>query len=152
MALASAENQKLRAGLERALARNEFEVYYQPLVSFQNGELDGFEALIRWRSKELGFIMPVDFIPIAEETGLIVPIGEWILRQACREIGLLEQQLGRDFILSVNLSPRQMQQADLSAARHAGSRRGHPITPSVGTRNYREPSHERLWGRPKYPY
>ena len=110
MARASEEHQRLRAGLEQALKRDEFEAHYQPLVCFETGELQGFEALLRWRSKELGLIMPTDFIPIAEETGMIVEIGEWILRQACREIGLLERRLGRSFMLAVNLSPRQMQQ------------------------------------------
>ena len=113
MASATEENQRLRNGLERALERNELEAYYQPLVSFETGELEGFEALLRWRSNELGLIMPVVFIPIAEETGLIVPIGEWVLREACREIAELEQKMGRSFMLAVNLSPRQMQQQGL---------------------------------------
>lgn len=105
--------QRLRSGLEKALAANEFEVHYQPLVDFQTRELTGFEALLRWRSQELGLVMPTDFIPVAEESGLIVPIGEWVLRQACYEIGLLEAQLGRRFLLAVNISPRQMQQFGL---------------------------------------
>ena len=116
MAIASTEHQKLRAELERALTRKEFEIVYQPLVSFANGELDGFEALLRWRSNELGLVMPGDFISLAEETGLIIPIGEWVLRQACREIAVLEQELGRSLVLAVNLSPRQMQHAGLTAA------------------------------------
>jgi diguanylate cyclase (GGDEF)-like protein len=114
MARATEQHQLLRSGLEQALKLNEFEAHYQPLVNFQTGELEGFEALLRWRSKELGLIMPGDFIPIAEDTGLIVPIGEWILREACREIRLLECQLGRSFLLAVNLSPRQMQQPGLT--------------------------------------
>lgn len=115
MASATEEHQRLRSGLEQALQRNELEAYYQPLVSFETGELEGFEALLRWRSKELGLIMPMVFIPIAEETGLIVPIGEWILREACREIGELEKKMGRSFMLAVNLSPRQLQQQGLTA-------------------------------------
>jgi diguanylate cyclase (GGDEF)-like protein len=105
--------QRLRSGLERALAADEFEIHYQPLVDFKTRELTGFEALLRWRSPELGMVMPADFIPIAEESGLIVSIGEWVLRQACQEIGMLEAQLGRRFLLAVNLSPRQIQQFGL---------------------------------------
>jgi EAL domain-containing protein (putative c-di-GMP-specific phosphodiesterase class I) len=110
MARFAEENLQLRSGLHRALPSKELEVHYQPLVNFQTGELTGFEALVRWRSREMGMIMPGDFIPVAEQTGLIVPIGEWVLREACRQIGLLEQELGRTFMLSVNLSPRQIQQ------------------------------------------
>lgn len=99
----------LRAALERALHNDEMEVYYQPTVDLKTGELCGFEALMRWRRDDMGVVLPADFIPLAEETGLILPLGEWILRQACREIGQLEKQLGRSFLLAVNLSPRQIQ-------------------------------------------
>jgi EAL domain-containing protein (putative c-di-GMP-specific phosphodiesterase class I) len=115
MARVAEANLRLRAGLHQALPAQELELHYQPIVNCQTGELSGFEALLRWRSKDMGVIMPSDFIPVAEQTGMIVPIGEWVLREACREIGLLEDQLGRSFLLSVNLSPRQIQQHDLPA-------------------------------------
>ncbi len=110
MARVAEANLRLRAGLHQALPAQELELHYQPIVDCQSGELSGFEALLRWRSKDMGVIMPSDFIPVAEQTGMIVPIGEWVLREACREIGLLEEQMGRSFLLSVNLSPRQIQQ------------------------------------------
>lgn len=99
----------LHAGLEHALQNGEMEVHYQPMVDLKTGELCGFEALMRWCSKEMGVMLPADFIPLAEETGLIIPLGEWILRQACQEIGCLERQLNRSFLLSVNISPKQIQ-------------------------------------------
>jgi EAL domain-containing protein (putative c-di-GMP-specific phosphodiesterase class I) len=73
----------------------------------------GFEALLRWKSKTLGFVMPGEFIPLAEESGMIVPIGAWVIGEACRQIGHLERQLGRQFELSINLSPRQLLQSEL---------------------------------------
>jgi diguanylate cyclase (GGDEF)-like protein len=114
MASASGEKLRLLAGLAHALERNEFELHYQPMVNFETGRLIGFEALLRWRSQALGFMAPDKFIGIAEESGLIVPIGEWVIREACREIGALERELNQTFILSVNLSPLQFQQQGLA--------------------------------------
>jgi diguanylate cyclase (GGDEF)-like protein len=112
--IGSSQNQmQLQAALRHALEREEFELHYQPIVECETGELRGFEALLRWRHKELGLIMPGDFIDLAEESGLIVPIGEWVMREACRQIGLLERQLDRRFNLSVNLSPIQFLQENL---------------------------------------
>lgn len=115
MARATSEKLRLQAGLAQALEQNELELHYQPLVSFETGRLTGFEALLRWRSKTMGLLPPDAFIPIAEESGLIVPIGEWVLREACREVGALEREMGQSFMLAVNLSPLQFKQLDLAA-------------------------------------
>ncbi len=101
--------------LRRALDREEFCVYYQPIVSLDNGQLAGFEALIRWQHPERGFINPADFIPLAEDTGLIVPIGQWILKRACQQLARWQWQspANRHLFMSVNLSSKQISQPDL---------------------------------------
>ena len=103
--------------LRRALDREEFRVYYQPIVSLENGNLAGFEALIRWQHPERGFVNPSDFIPLAEDTGLIVPIGLWILRKACQQLCQWQWQsaANRNLFMSVNLSSKQVSQPDLVA-------------------------------------
>jgi diguanylate cyclase (GGDEF)-like protein len=100
--------------LRRALEREEFRVYYQPIVALENGQLAGFEALVRWQHPERGFINPGDFIPLAEDTGLIVPLGQWILQQACQQICKWQWQspANRLLFMSVNVSGKQVGQAD----------------------------------------
>ncbi|RWZ51336.1 bifunctional diguanylate cyclase/phosphodiesterase [Halobacillus fulvus] len=99
--------------LHKALDREEFFLQYQPLVDVHTGKLNGVEALIRWKNSELGIVSPADFIPLAEETGLIVPIGEWVLRTACRQ-NVKWQEAGMEpIVMSVNLSTRQFYHADL---------------------------------------
>ena len=93
--------------LRRALSRGELRVVYQPIVSVPTGAIAGFEALLRWRSAELGDVSPADFIPIAERTALIVPIGRFVLAEAVRQLALWRQH-GHDISLSVNLSPGQL--------------------------------------------
>jgi diguanylate cyclase (GGDEF)-like protein len=95
--------------LRRALAAGEFEVYYQPLVRLSDGAITGYEALLRWQHPERGFISPAEFIPIAEEIGLIVPIGEWVLRQACAQAS----KWPHDVKIAVNLSAVQLRNRDL---------------------------------------
>ncbi|TCS37963.1 PAS domain S-box-containing protein/diguanylate cyclase (GGDEF)-like protein [Paucimonas lemoignei] len=97
----------MEARLRRALERDEFLLHYQPQVDLASGNVTGTEALIRWRDPELGLMSPLRFIPIAEETGLIVPIGQWVLEQACRQNKALHDAGFADLTVSVNLSPRQ---------------------------------------------
>ena len=113
MARAGADKLEFAVALNHALDRNEFELNYQPLVDIVTGEVSGLEALLRWRSGKLGLVMPDNFIPLAEETGLIATIGEWVLHESCRQVSLLEKKLGRSLLLAVNISPRQIQQGNL---------------------------------------
>ncbi len=95
--------------LRKALAAGEFEVYYQPLVTLETGAISGFEALLRWHHPLRGMVAPAKFIPVAEETGLIVPIGEWVLHQACAEAAAWPDGLK----VAVNLSPIQFKKGNL---------------------------------------
>lgn len=95
--------------LRRALERNEFMLHYQPQVDLQSGQITGVEALVRWMHPDLGIISPAEFIPVAEDTGLIVPIGEWVLREACRDTKEWHDE-GFELRVAVNLSGRQLKE------------------------------------------
>ena len=97
-------------GLKQAIDNKELILYYQPQIDSQNGIMRGVEALVRWRHPQKGLISPADFIPIAENTGLIVPIGEWILRTACKQIKAWEDQGYSNITMAINLSSRQFQE------------------------------------------
>lgn len=103
----------LEGNLRRALERSEFEVYYQPQLDMSTGQIVGMEALVRWRHPELGLISPIEFIPLAEDIGLIIPLGEWVLRTACAQSKSWQDEGLGPVSLSVNLSARQFQQANL---------------------------------------
>ena len=105
----------VRSGLHRALERGEFQLYYQPQVGLECGRVIGAEALIRWNHPERGLVSPAEFIPVAEECGLIVPMGDWVLREACRQAALWQAQ-GHHLTVAVNLSALQFRRGDLEQA------------------------------------
>ncbi len=109
------EHLALESALHRALERSEFELYYQPLYEAGQCRMVAAEALLRWRHPDLGLVPPADFIPLAEETGLILPIGTWVLRDACRQLALWQQQGHEALHVSVNISARQFHQPDFIA-------------------------------------
>ncbi|HWY23615.1 MAG TPA: EAL domain-containing protein, partial [Nevskia sp.] len=114
-AMLAETREKLALGfaLRRAMEQHELRIHYQPQVSMKSGRVIGMEALLRWRHPELGDISPNRFIAIAEETGQILSLGEWVLRSACRDCAQLQRNTGRPLTLAVNVSPRQFRQPDL---------------------------------------
>jgi len=108
---------QLETDLRWAIEREEFQLYYQPIVDLNSGHIGGFEALIRWQHPTRGLVSPLDFIPIAEETGWIVPIGRWVLDEACRQLAQWHREMLGEAALSmsVNLSAKQFSQPDLIA-------------------------------------
>lgn len=103
----------LENDLRHALSRDQLELYYQPQLDLQSNCIVGFEALLRWNHPERGLVSPLEFIPLAEETGLIVSMGEWILRSACRQIRTWNEEHGRQLRVAVNISARQFHHYDL---------------------------------------
>jgi diguanylate cyclase (GGDEF)-like protein len=100
--------------LRRALEKDELLLHYQPQVDLSTGRINGLEALLRWQSAELGLVSPVRFIPVAEDTGLIVPIGEWVLQTACRQCKAWQDAGFSSLAIAVNLSARQFENKDLA--------------------------------------
>jgi diguanylate cyclase (GGDEF)-like protein/PAS domain S-box-containing protein len=109
------EQLQLENDLRRAVERQEFAVHYQPIVSLESGQVRGFEALVRWQHPQRGLVSPAEFVPLAEETGLIIPLGMMVLREACRQTASWQQQFPAEppFTISVNLSAKQLKQLDL---------------------------------------
>lgn len=108
---------RVETELKQALVRQEFYLNYQPLVDLATGQIAGFEALVRWQHPDRGIVSPGEFIPVAEETGLIIPMGQWIFAEACRQAQVWRQQFPRPhtdpLIMSINLSAQQFNQPDL---------------------------------------
>ncbi len=106
---------QLETDLRRAVERSEFEIHYQPIISLSCGKIDAFEALLRWRHPRRGLLCPDSFVPVAEDTGLIVPIGWWVLHEACSQLADWQSRPwgGEHLAVTVNLSGRQFMQGDL---------------------------------------
>lgn len=107
---------QLEIDLRGAINRQEFQLHYQPFIDLETGKIAGFEALLRWQHPQRGFVHPVEFIPLAEETDLIIPIGAWVIEEACRQLKIWQNQFPSSdpLVVSVNLSSKQFAQpADL---------------------------------------
>ena len=115
MHLLAQEKLQLETDLRLAIKREEFVLYYQPIFSFQTNSIKGFEALVRWNHPQKGLLSPIHFIPIAEETGLIIPLGMWVLKEACRQLKVWHQQklTPQKPTMNVNLSTQQFTQVNL---------------------------------------
>ena len=114
MTAASVERLALETGLREALERGEFLLHYQPQVDLKSGRITGVEALVRWRHPERGLVPPATFIPLAEETGLIVPIGVWVLHEACHQARAWQKEKPEAIRVAINLSPQQFREPGLS--------------------------------------
>jgi diguanylate cyclase (GGDEF)-like protein/PAS domain S-box-containing protein len=117
MAMARLE---METQLRHSLEHSEFTLYYQPIISIKDNRIVGFESLLRWLHPSMGSVAPDDFVPVAEETGLIVPIGEWVLRESCRQMRAWQEKFPalRPLTINVNMSARQFTQPDLPEAIH----------------------------------
>ncbi|MFY8063323.1 MAG: putative bifunctional diguanylate cyclase/phosphodiesterase, partial [Usitatibacteraceae bacterium] len=102
------ERLQIETALRLALRRNELLLYYQPRVGFQTGEVTGVEALVRWQHPKLGLLTPEGFMSVAEDSGLVVPLGEWVIAEAFRQVALWQKKSGRNLAVAVNLSMGQM--------------------------------------------
>ncbi|MGN7398651.1 sensor domain-containing protein [Cytobacillus praedii] len=106
---------ELETFLRKAIDRNELTLYYQPQIDLKTMKITSYEALLRWNNRELGFISPAEFIPLAEDTGLIIPIGTWVIETVCKQIKDWSDQGNKEFKIAINISPKQFQQHSLVA-------------------------------------
>ena len=112
LATENLENLAIEQALHEAYRNDKLEVFYQPQLNVENGEVVGFEALLRWHDEQRGMISPAQFIPMAETTGFITTLGEWVLRQACADVRQLRIKQSVDYRVAVNVSPRQFEHAN----------------------------------------
>jgi EAL domain-containing protein (putative c-di-GMP-specific phosphodiesterase class I) len=105
---------RLEQRLRQAIADDALQLHYQPQIAVVDGRITGVEALVRWHDAEYGWVSPTDFVPVAEDSGLIKSLGEWVLHTACRQRAAWRGLVAEDFRLAINLSPRQLEFADLA--------------------------------------
>ena len=124
MFAAALERHELKADLQRAVEQGDFVVHYQPIIELDSGQLTGFEALVRWNRLAHGLVEPVEFIPLAEDTGMILAIGQYVLEEACRQASDWQRRrpYGTPLTVNVNLSARQLQQPTFVGEVAAGAR------------------------------
>ena len=112
----AADRVTVRDGLALALERDELVVHYQPIASLEDGHVIGAEALVRWDHPDRGCLLPGEFLDVAEESGLIVPLGDWVLKRACRDVARWRQTIGPDLLVTVNASARQLRDETLASS------------------------------------
>ncbi len=137
--------------LRGAVKKDEFVLHYQPQLDVRDGRVIGLEALIRWNDSVQGFCSPADFIPVLEETGLILPVGEWVLRKACTQARAWQYAGLENLRISVNLSPKQFRQEHLSRRVETISERDRPRSRQARARAHGERSHGRSETQRKDP-
>ena len=133
------DRRQIEMDLREAIERNELELHYQPIIDLRRNVITGFEALARWRHPVKGMVPPALFIPVAEDSGLILPLGEWALREACRKAA----QWPDDLQIAVNLSPVQFSAPNLFDMIEQIARRNRPGAASARARNHRTHFHGR---------
>lgn len=109
----ASKRHSLENALRHAIETEAFELFYQPQIDFKTNQIIGVEALLRWQREPGVYLSPIEFIPVAEESGLIVPIGEWVINTACKQAAIFTSELGRPIRMAVNISPRQFKQKNL---------------------------------------
>ena len=128
---------ELEMDLRKALINNEFELHYQPLINLETRDISAFEALLRWNHPTRGVVSPGEFIPIAEETGIIIPLGEWVLKKACAETTSWPDHIK----VAVNLSPAQLKSRNLVEVGQQRPRGFRNAGEQIAARDYRNCSH-----------
>lgn len=118
MNLAFPNDALMESHLRRAIEKEEFSIHYQPQVNLVTGEINSFEALLRWNNRKFGYVSPLNFIPLAEESGMIMQIGDWVLEEVCKQLKYWQEKGYRPVRIAVNISPKQFVQDNFAVKIH----------------------------------